>query len=112
MKRKTNELSMSYVYAKSGKFCRTFRRNDVSLGSVPGESFLSWNITSSLPPEPFVRSSFPWEQICRPDGSPFFLSYLWNIFFADADSMIDFFQIWTVNPLLFFLFWAIPSRSG
>lgn len=38
MKRKTNELSMSYVYAKSGKFCRTFRRNDVSLGSVPGES--------------------------------------------------------------------------
>lgn len=38
MKRKTNELSMSYVYAKSGKFCRTFRRNYVSLGSVPGES--------------------------------------------------------------------------
>lgn len=61
MKRKTNELSMSYVYAKSGKFCRTFRRNDVSLGSVPGESFLSWNITSSLPPEPDVWASFPME---------------------------------------------------
>ena len=28
MKRKTNELSMSYVYAKSGKFCRTIQRNE------------------------------------------------------------------------------------
>lgn len=28
MKRKTDELSMSYVYAKSGNFCRTFQRNE------------------------------------------------------------------------------------